>query len=108
VANTPNSFWNGAVGFIDWLDAGITATEKLGAILCDTQILNSRLLDVPLSTMLQDMKGVVYVAAIFIPPGDYLHAIVFGCEHTENRLSNLAVLRHEYLNGVNVCSGDPA
>jgi len=51
------------VGFIDWLGAEVTTAEKLGAIIYSAQILNSRLLDVPLSTTLNDMTAVIDVAA---------------------------------------------
>jgi hypothetical protein len=57
VAGTLNLFRNRAVGFVDWLGADVTTAKKLGAILCSRQILNTGLLDVPLSTTLNDAPG---------------------------------------------------
>jgi hypothetical protein len=48
---------SGAVGFIDWLNAGLTTTKKLSAFLYGTQVFNSGLLDMPLTTMFGDMKS---------------------------------------------------
>jgi len=61
---------SGWVGFIDWLDAGLTTTKKLSAILYGTQVFNSGLLDMPLVTMFGDVKAVIDVATI----GDYCSA----------------------------------
>jgi len=61
---------SGWVGFIDWLDAGLTTTKKLSAILYGTQVFNSGLLDMPLATMFGDMKAVIDVATI----GNYCSA----------------------------------
>jgi hypothetical protein len=61
---------SGWVGFIDWLDAGLTTTKKLSAILHGTQVFNSGLLDMPLATMFGDMKAVIDVATI----GNYCSA----------------------------------
>jgi hypothetical protein len=106
VASTLNLFRGGAVGFIDWLDAGSTTPKKLGAILGNTNVLDSGFFDAPLAIAFNDMKGIINVAAMFVAAGNYLHAIIFSCEHPKNRFVNRTVLRHQSFNGVNVCSGD--
>ena len=106
MASTLNLFRNGAVGFIDWLGAGSTTPEQLGAILGNTDVLDSGSFEAPLSIAFNDMKGIIDVAAMFVVPGNYLHAIIFNCEHTKNRFANGTVLRHKRFNRVNVCAGD--
>jgi hypothetical protein len=106
VANTLKLFRNGAVGFIDWSDAGSTTPKKLGAILGNANVLDLRLFDAPLRIVFNDMKGIINVAAMFVATGNYLHAIIFSCEHPKNRFANCTVLRHQHFNGVNVCSGN--
>ena len=56
MAGTLNLLRNKAVGFVDWLGGDVTTAKKLGAILCSRQILNTGLLDVPLSTTLNDAQ----------------------------------------------------
>ena len=83
-----------------------TTPKKLGAILCNTYVLDFGIFEAPLSIAFNDMKGIISVAAMFVAAGDYLHAIIFRCEHPKNWFANRTVLRHQNFNGVNVCSGD--
>jgi hypothetical protein len=108
VASTPGSYRNGDVGFIDWLGAGLTTTEKLSAILCSTQVFNSGLLDTPRPTAFGDMKAVIDVTTIFIATRDYLYAIILHDPHAEDRFAYVSVSRYERLNRVDICSGNPA
>jgi hypothetical protein len=107
VANTLNSFPDGAVGFIEWLEAGTTTPEKLSAIHGNTNVLDSGFFEAPLSIAFNDMKGIINVAAMFVVAANYLHAIILGCEHPKNRFANRTVLRHQHFDGANVCSRDP-
>jgi hypothetical protein len=106
VANSLSCFRNGAVGFIDWLDAVTTTPKKLGTIQCNTNVFDLGFFEAPLSIAFNDMKGIINIAAMFVATGNYLHAIIFGCEHPNNRFANGTVLRHQSFNGMNVCSGD--
>jgi len=81
VANTLILYRSGAVGFIDWLDAGLTTAKKLGAILVSRQILNSGLLDVPLSTTLDDAPSSSNIAALY----HFVIAVWRAKEHNPSR-----------------------
>jgi hypothetical protein len=106
VANNLDAFSNGAVGFIDWLDAGTTMLKKFGTIYCNTNVLDLGLLEAPFSIAFKDMKGIINVAAMFIAASDYLYTIILHSHHAENRFLYLPVSRYESLNRVDVCSGD--
>ena len=88
MANTLKLYRNGAVGFIDWLDAGSTMPKKLGPILGNTNVLDLGFFEAPPSIAFNDMKGIINVAPMFITAGNYLHAIILSCEHTKNRFAN--------------------
>jgi len=62
----------------------------------------------PLFTTFKDMKAVIGVTTIFIAARDYLYAIIAHGPHAHNRFAYLPVLRQEYLNRVNVRSGNAA
>jgi hypothetical protein len=106
VANTLDLFRNGAVGFIDWLDAGTTTPKKLGTIHCNTNVLDLGFFEPPLSSALNDVKGIINVAAMFIAAREYLYAIILHGHHAENRFAYVPASRYERLNRVDVCSGD--
>jgi hypothetical protein len=91
VASILNAFCNGAsllanafgVGFIDWLDAGLTTTKKLRTIICSTLIFKSRLLDTPLSMPFTDMEAIIDVPTMFIATRDHLCPIILHDPHAE-------------------------
>jgi hypothetical protein len=106
VASTLKLYRHGAVGFIDWLDAGTTTPKKLGTIHCNTNVLDLGFFEPPLSSALNDMKGIINVAAMFIAPREYLYAIILHGHHAENRFAYVPASGYERLNRVDVCSGD--
>ena len=106
MANTLGLFRQGAVGFIDWLDAGTTTPKKLSTIHCNTNVLDLGFFEQPLSSALNDVKGIINVAAMFIAPREYLYAIILHGHHAENRFAYVPASRYERLNGVDVCSGN--
>jgi hypothetical protein len=106
VANTLNLFRGGAVGFIDWLDAGSTTPKKLGPIHGNTNILDLGFFEAPRPIAFNDMKRIISVATMFIASREYLYTIILHGHHAENRFAYLPVSRYERLNRVDVCSGD--